>query len=92
MWVVLSGAVVVAVRREMAAELVVELVVAVVVEVEVEVAGGVPFGPPVPPKCPPILITLSDKVIMLKVIPPIFCYRRLLGKIIWREPQNSPSP
>ncbi len=43
------------------------MVVAVVVEVEVAVTGGVPFGPPVPPKMSTIiLITLSDKVIVLK--------------------------
>ncbi len=45
----------------------VELVVAVVVEVEVAVTGGVPFGHPCPPKMSTIiLITLSDKVIVLK--------------------------
>ncbi len=43
------------------------VVVAVVVEVEVAVAGGVPFGHPHPPKLPTIiLITLSDKVVVLK--------------------------
>jgi hypothetical protein len=64
-------AVVVVVRKEMAAKVVVELavavVVALVVEVEVAVAGGVPSGPPIPPKMSTIiLITLSDKVIVLK--------------------------
>ncbi len=58
-------------QRKMAAEVVVELAVAVVVaevaEVEVAVAGGVPFGHPCPPKMSTIiLITLSDKVIVLK--------------------------
>ena len=48
-------------------ELAVAVVVAVVVEVEVAVAGGVPSGSPVPPKMSTIiLITLSDKVIVLK--------------------------
>ncbi len=44
--------------------MVVELVV---VEVEVAVAGGVPFGHPRPPKMSKIiLITLSDKEVVLK--------------------------
>jgi hypothetical protein len=48
-------------------EMVVAVVVAVVVEVDVAVAGGVPFGHPRSPKISTIiLITLSDKVIVLK--------------------------
>jgi hypothetical protein len=48
-------------------ELVVAVEVAVVVEVDVGVPGGVPFGHPRPPKMSTIiLITLSDKVIVLK--------------------------
>ncbi len=47
--------------------MVVELAVAVVVEVDVAVAGGVPFGHPRHPKMSNIiLITFSDKVIVLK--------------------------
>ncbi len=49
--------------------MVVELavVVAMVVEVDVAVVSGVPFGHPLPPKMSTIiLITLSDKVIVLK--------------------------
>jgi hypothetical protein len=43
------------------------VVVAAVVEVDVAVAGGVPFGHPCPPKMSTIiLITLSDKVAVLK--------------------------
>jgi hypothetical protein len=43
------------------------VVVAALVEVEVAVAGGVPFGHPCPPKMSTIiLITLSDKVVVLK--------------------------
>ncbi len=43
------------------------VVVAVVMEVEVAVAGGVPFGHPRPPEMSTIiLITLSDKVVVLK--------------------------
>ncbi len=42
------------------------VVVAVVMEVEVAVTGGVPFGHPRPPKMSTIiLITLSDKVVVL---------------------------
>jgi hypothetical protein len=48
-------------------ELAVAVVVKMVVEVDVAVAGGVPFGHPHPPKMSTIiLITLSDKVIVLK--------------------------
>ncbi len=46
----------------------VAVVVAAVVEVDVAVAGGVPFGHPCHPKMSNIiLITLSDKVIVLKL-------------------------
>ncbi len=59
--------------------MVVELVVVVaaVVEVEEGVAGSVPFGHPCPPKMSTIiLITLSDKVVVLKNKLPsiILCY------------------
>ncbi len=51
----------------MVVELAVAVVVAVVVEVDVAVAGSVPFGQPCPLKMSTIiLITLSDKVIVLK--------------------------
>jgi hypothetical protein len=47
-------------------ELAVAMVVKRVVEVDVAVVGGVPFGHPRPPKMSTIiLITLSDKVILL---------------------------
>ncbi len=55
----------------------VAVVVAVVVEVDVVVTGGVPFGHPRPTKMSTIiLITLSDKVIVLKKILQsiILCY------------------
>ncbi len=52
----------------MVVELAVVVVVAVVVEVDVAVAGGVPFGHPRHPKMSHIiLITLSDKVKVLKI-------------------------
>ncbi len=54
--------------------MVVELLV---VEVEVAVAGGVPFGHPRPPKMSKIiLITLSDKEVVLKkkILSIILCY------------------
>ncbi len=59
--------------------MVVELVVvvAMVVEVEVAVMGGVPFGHPRPPKMSTIiLITLSDKVVVLtkNLLSIILCY------------------
>jgi hypothetical protein len=51
----------------MVVELAVAVVVAVVVEVDVAVTGGVPFGHPRHPKMSNIiLITFSDKVIVLK--------------------------
>ncbi len=54
------------------------VVVAVVVEVDVAVAGGVPFGHPHHPKMSNIiLITLSDKVKVLKniyILSIISCY------------------
>ncbi len=51
----------------MVVELAVAMVVKRVVEVDVAVVGGVPFGHPRPPKMSTIiLITLSDKVILLK--------------------------
>ena len=51
----------------MVVELAVAVVVKMVVEVDLAVAGGVPFGHPRPPKLSTItLITLSDKVIVLK--------------------------
>ncbi len=49
--------------------------------VEVAVAGGVPFGHPHPPKMPTIiLITLSDKVAVLKkkLLSIILCYCTLI--------------
>ncbi len=51
----------------MVVELGMTVVMAVVVEVDVAIAGGVPFGHPRHPKTSNIiLITLSDKVIVLK--------------------------
>jgi hypothetical protein len=48
-------------------ELALVVVVKMVVEVDVAAAGGVPFGHPRSPKMSTIiLITLSDKVIVLK--------------------------
>ncbi len=60
----------------MVVELAVAVVVAVVVEVGVVVVGGVPFVHPRPPKISTIiLITLSDKLkVLKKILSIILCY------------------
>ncbi len=65
--VVVALVLAVAAVMAVAAVTAVAVVVAVVVEVDVVVMGGVPFGHPLPSKMSTIiLITLSDKVIVLK--------------------------
>ncbi len=68
----------------MVVKLAVAVVVAVVVEVDVAVAGGVPFGHPRHPKMSNIiLITLSDKVIVLKKKN---CYRSFHATALPKQP------